>query len=173
MPWRFLGFSKHSTDMFGRFFSLGRVPNEEIMTSERLEAIEAIKLLKARYFRYMDTKQWDKLRAIFTPDLVADFREAPGDLSNGRDAYMEMLIGAIGPATTVHHGHTPEITLLSDVTAEGVWAMYDIVDHPQFLLEGWGHYHEEYRADSDGNWRIAMLKLTRLKLNFSDKKSLS
>ena len=142
------------------------------MHSERLSAIEDIKVLKARYFRYMDTKQWDKLRTVFTSDLVADFREGPGDLSHGRDVYMEMLIGAIGDAITVHHGHTPEITLLSDGTAEGIWAMYDIVDHPQFLLEGWGHYHEKYRAGSDGNWRITELKLTRLKLNFSDKKSL-
>lgn len=145
--------------------------NEQIMNFDKLAATEAIKLLKARYFRYMDTKQWDKLRTVFTSDLVADFREAPGDLSHGRDAYMEMLIAAIGEATTVHHGHTPEITLLSAGTAEGIWAMYDIVDHPQFLLEGWGHYHEKYRSDSDGNWRIAELKLTRLKLNFSEKKS--
>jgi hypothetical protein len=142
------------------------------MNYEDLAIIESIKLLKARYFRYMDTKRWDQLRTLFTSDLVADFREAPGDLSHGRDVYMKMLIGAIGDATTVHHGHTPEITLLSDITAEGIWAMYDIVDHPQFLLEGWGHYYEEYRADDDGNWRIAKLKLTRLKLNFSDKKTL-
>jgi len=141
------------------------------MNSDKLEATEAIKVLKARYFRYMDTKQWDKLSTVFTSDLVADFREGPGEISHGRDAYMEMLIGAIGEATTVHHGHTPEITLLSGGTAEGIWAMYDIVDHPRFSLEGWGHYHEKYRVDSDGNWRIAELKLTRLKLNFSEKKS--
>ena len=141
------------------------------MNPEKFAAMEAIKQLKARYFRYMDTKQWDKLKTVFTADLVADFREGPGDLCYGRDVYLDMLIGAIGEATTVHHGHTPEITLLSDGTAAGIWAMYDIVDHPQFLLEGWGHYHEKYQTDSDGNWRIAELRLTRLKLNFSDKKS--
>ena len=32
-------------------------------TVERLDAIEAIKQLKARYFRCMDTKDWDGLRA--------------------------------------------------------------------------------------------------------------
>ena len=62
------------------------------MDSEKLAAIEAIKVLKARYFRYMDTKQWDKLSTVFTSDLVADFREGPGDLSHGRDVYMLSLI---------------------------------------------------------------------------------
>lgn len=32
--------------------------------------LEAIKVLKARYFRAMDTKQWDELRSCFTQDLV-------------------------------------------------------------------------------------------------------
>ena len=55
--------------------------------------------------------------------------------------------------------------------AAGIWAMYDIVDHPQFLLKGWRHYHEKYRTDSDGSWRIAELRLTRLKPNFSEKEA--
>jgi len=49
--------------------------------------------------------------------------------------------------------------------------MYEFVDHPQFLLKGWRHYHEKYRTDSDGSWRIAELRLTRLKPNFSEKEA--
>jgi 3-phenylpropionate/cinnamic acid dioxygenase small subunit len=33
-----------------------------------LEEIEAIKRLKARYFRLMDTKQWDQWGDVFTED---------------------------------------------------------------------------------------------------------
>ena len=34
--------------------------------------IEAIKQLKARYFRMMDTKDWDGLAAVFTGDVEID-----------------------------------------------------------------------------------------------------
>jgi ketosteroid isomerase-like protein len=34
--------------------------------------IEAIHQLKARYFRTMDTKDWDGLAAVFTEDVVID-----------------------------------------------------------------------------------------------------
>ena len=37
-----------------------------------LEDVEAIKQLKARYFRYLDTKQWDLLRHQFTDDCGFD-----------------------------------------------------------------------------------------------------
>lgn len=35
---------------------------------------------------------------------------------------------AVEAAETVHHGHMPEINLTSAATAEGIWAMYDVVD---------------------------------------------
>ena len=34
--------------------------------------IEAIKRLKARYFRLMDTKQWDDFATVFAEDAVMD-----------------------------------------------------------------------------------------------------
>ena len=39
---------------------------------ERLDAVEQIKQLKARYFRCMDTKDWDGFAAVFGPDAVMD-----------------------------------------------------------------------------------------------------
>jgi len=39
---------------------------------ERLVAIEEIKTLKARYFRFVDTKQWDDLRACFTAGIGSE-----------------------------------------------------------------------------------------------------
>ena len=41
-------------------------------TVERLEAIEEIKQLKARYFRCMDTKDWDGFTMVFAPDARMD-----------------------------------------------------------------------------------------------------
>ncbi|MFK7976437.1 MAG: nuclear transport factor 2 family protein [Halioglobus sp.] len=135
------------------------------MTSDTnsLRDIEAIKRLKARYFRAMDTQQWDELRACFTEDLEADFRDAPGMLSHGRDNYLAELKPILEHSTTIHHGHMPEIVLLGANEATGVWAMDDIVILPDMTLQGWGHYHERYRREA-GEWRIAAVKLTRLRL---------
>ena len=36
--------------------------------------VENIKQLKARYFRFVDSKQWDALRDVFTDDAPVLFR---------------------------------------------------------------------------------------------------
>lgn len=131
---------------------------------QQLLDIESIKSLKARYFRSMDTKDWAGLSDCFSEDLVADFTEAPGMLAEGREAYMSQLMEILKDATTVHHGHMPEIEILDDGNATGIWAMEDIVEMPGLSLQGWGHYHESYRKEG-GEWKIATIKLTRLRLN--------
>ncbi len=133
------------------------------MKTDLQTEIEAIRKLKARYFRCMDSKDWDGLANCFTEDLVADFRGGPGDLVEGRDQYMEYISAMLAEATTVHHGHMPEIEFTGENTAEGIWAMDDIVELPGISLRGWGHYHEIYRRETDG-WRIASTRLTRLRL---------
>ena len=42
------------------------------MNASDLVEIEAIKQLKARYFRLLDTKRWDAWREVFTEDLRAE-----------------------------------------------------------------------------------------------------
>ena len=132
-------------------------------TSTDLLAIEDIKKLKARYFRTMDTKDWQGLRDCFTEDLVADFRDAPGMYSEGSEEYMQQLTDILQAASTVHHGHCPEIELVDDNNATGIWAMDDIVKLPDISLQGWGHYHETYRKEQ-GEWKIATIRLSRLRL---------
>lgn len=127
--------------------------------------LEAIRQLKARYFRLMDTKQWDALREVFTTDVRIDTTEDSGTVIDGVDDYMPFLVAAIGDVTTVHHGHMPEITIVDADTATGIWAMEDELWWPEGSpiqhLHGFGHYHETYRRTADG-WRIAEMTLTRL-----------
>ena len=52
-------------------------------TLEELDAIEQIKQLKARYFRCMDTKDWDGFQAVFAPD-ASDGHHAGGARPRGR-----------------------------------------------------------------------------------------
>jgi uncharacterized protein (TIGR02246 family) len=131
-----------------------------------MDDLEAIRQLKARYFRTMDTKDWDGMRQVFTADVVMDTTESGGGLVTGADEFLAFLREALDGATTVHQGHMPEIELTSDTTATGVWALNDIVIWPNGMrLDGYGHYHETYVKDPDG-WRIASSKLTRLHTDF-------
>jgi uncharacterized protein (TIGR02246 family) len=132
-----------------------------------MEDVEAIRRLKSRYFRTMDTKDWNAMRQVFTDDVVMDTSEAGGGVVSGADEFMTFLTGTLDGAVTVHQGHMPEIDLTSDTTATGVWALNDIVIWPSGMrLDGYGHYHETYEKGADG-WRIMSSRLTRLHADFS------
>jgi SnoaL-like domain len=127
--------------------------------------IESIKQLKARYCRYLDTKNWSAWRAIFTDDFVSDTVEAGGQIIVGADEFVAYIRKTLGKPTqpTVHQVHAPEIELISATTARGVWALEDVVRlAPGVNLKGYGHYHETYEM-IDGKWYIKTSKLTRLR----------
>ena len=69
---------------------------------------------------------------------------------------------------TVHHGHTPEISVESADTAHGVWAMEDHLFWPEGgplrSMHGYGHYHETYRRTPAG-WQIDRMVLTRIRVD--------
>jgi uncharacterized protein (TIGR02246 family) len=128
--------------------------------------VRAIEQLKARYFRLLDTKDWDGFRDLFTDDVVVDVAGDGGGVIEGADAFLAMLVPTLADVVTVHHGHMPEIELTSPTTATGVWAMEDLLRWPEGApiseVHGWGHYHETY-VKTGGAWRIASLRLTRLR----------
>jgi hypothetical protein len=122
----------------------------------------AIEELKARYFRCVDTKQWDELALCFTEDAELS---AGGNDARGRAGIIALVRRFLDDARSVHQGHMPEITFDSDDTATGVWAMFDLVERPGELLRaGFGHYHDTYVRDGD-QWRIATLRLERLRVD--------
>ena len=147
---------------------------------QRLIEIEALKNLKASYFFYLDTKQWDSWLALFAPDATLQWDSAPstrgreGETSSkyvGIEEIREHVVnGILDPAETVHQGHTPILEILSGSTARGIWAMEDIVDSGPaargLRLHAFGHYRETYRK-IDGNWKIASLHLTRIRVSTS------
>lgn len=125
---------------------------------QRLVDIEAIKQLRGRYSRAVDTKDWD----LFGASLAEDARlSADSGINEGRDAIVAMVSGALATATTVHHQHTPEIEITGPDTATGIWAMQDIVHIGTFVLRGFGHYHEDYVRTPEG-WKIKSSTLTRV-----------
>jgi uncharacterized protein (TIGR02246 family) len=132
-----------------------------------MDDIEAIKQLKARYFRTMDTKDWAGMRQVFTDDVVIDTTGSGGDVLTGADEFLAFLEPALNDAVTVHHGHMPEIEITSPSTARGIWALQDIIVWPDGTrLQGYGHYHETYELIG-GEWRIRSSTLTRLHMDFT------
>jgi hypothetical protein len=130
------------------------------MTPQDLVEIEAIKQLKARYCRLLDTKQWDAWRALFSDDFRAEIHGPhPVIHFEGPDEMVDANRKLLADAPTVHHGHTPEIELTGPDTARGIWAMVDVVKLGAGFT-GYGHYHEEYRRER-GGWLITSLRLTR------------
>ena len=138
----------------------------------RLEAIEAIRQVKARYFRLMDTKQWDALRDVFTADLQVLTPEGQV-YAKGGDAYAQALRLSLEHAVSCHQGFSGEIDVAEDGAASAIWAMQDVITwqdrHPKAgwkSIVGRGHYHETYRREG-GEWRIATLMLTRISLDIT------
>jgi hypothetical protein len=138
--------------------------------TEKLLAFEEIRAVKARYCRFLDTKDWEGLAGLFTPDAVLDVREDTGlEPFIGRDLLIGQIRRAVVHAKSAHQVHTPEIELLRPDEATIIWAMQDRVvwnDGQSSLpgvksITGFGHYHERYVRQA-GTWQIASLKLTRL-----------
>lgn len=125
--------------------------------------IEAIKRLKSRYCRYLDTKDWAAWRALFTDDFLSDTSPAGGKVIHGADEFVAFTRKSLRSQPTVHQVHAPDIELDSPTTAHGVWALEDVVRFgPGMNLRGYGHYTETYEK-VDGHWRIKSSTLTRLR----------
>lgn len=127
---------------------------------EKLTALEAIRLLKARRDRAADTKDWALYESLHAPDHVS----RNGDYPTWTTA-AEMIANIrviMGGLTTVHHSHTPEIMFDSPTTARGVWAMKGVSFWMQGTERHWfrafGQYHETY-AKRGGVWLFASREL--------------
>jgi uncharacterized protein (TIGR02246 family) len=132
-----------------------------------MDDIEAIKQLKGRYCRTMDTKDWAAMHQVFTDDVEMDTTDSGGGLVTGADEFLAFLEETIGDVVTVHQCHTPEIDITAPTQAAGVWAMEDMLRWPDGMeLHGYGHYHETYEK-ADGQWRIKRSVLTRLRMDIT------
>ncbi|MDG2004446.1 MAG: nuclear transport factor 2 family protein [Novosphingobium sp.] len=137
---------------------------------ERLEAIEEIRALKARYYRLMDTKQWEELKSVFASDMKVVTPEGKV-YTEGGDTYAAALRNSLENAVSCHQNLGGEIEIGGPDNASAIWAMQDVIEweeaHPNMgwkSILGRGHYHETYCKEG-GAWCIATLMLTRLRLD--------
>ncbi|TYB54575.1 nuclear transport factor 2 family protein [Nonomuraea sp. PA05] len=147
---------------------------------ERLTTIEELRRLMARYVRYADHQRWQDLANLFTPDGTFTPLKPDGSVwlrMEGKDAIAATVGASGGPGVTlVHHLFSDEIDVGSATEAHGVWAMEDIVSRPDDAptsedipfrsMHGFGHYHARF-VKAGGSWRIAELRQTRVRLDFT------
>ena len=123
-----------------------------------LEAIEAIKRVKYRYLRALDTKHWNGFADTLTDHDVGDYGSSMGkDLHFTNRAELVEFMRTAMPAEVIteHRVSHPEITLVDDDEAEGRWYLQDrvIVPAHNFMLFGAAFYRDRYRKTADG-WKI-------------------
>ena len=122
------------------------------------EAIEAIKQVKYRYLRALDTKHWDEFADTLTEDIQGDYGSSVGEelhFTNRADL-VDYMRSSLGPGVITEHRVThPEITVDGD-EASATWYLQDrvIVAEYNFMLIGAAFYHDRYRRTADG-WKIS------------------
>jgi bile-acid 7alpha-dehydratase len=125
---------------------------------QRIEDVEAIKRLKYKYWRCLDTKSWDEMEECFVEAATASYGDAKYSFS-GRDAIVGFFRKSMGPESGligVHQGHHPEIELLSPTTARGCWSLYNYLHFKTADKRGLreaAFYRDEY-VKVRGAWKI-------------------
>jgi SnoaL-like domain len=147
----------------------------------KLEAIEGIRLAKARQQRGVDTKDGDLLRRVWADDAVVDCRGVMTDpvtgansapqtdvILHGIDEAVASAIESLAGIVSAHHVSNPEIEITSPTTGRAIWPQVDRLWFPagapfkEFI--GYGHYHETYER-IEGQWFIKRITLTRLRVD--------
>ena len=131
---------------------------------EVLKEIEEIKQLKARYFRFLDSKNWNDLADCLAHDVL--FSYPPQEIKvEGRAALIENFKKRHAITQTAHTGSMPEIELIDGNNAKGIWFMTDYIVTPledgKTISQGFGHYFETYQKERS-KWKIKTILLERL-----------
>lgn len=122
------------------------------------DTIEAIKQLKYRYLRALDTKHWDDFADTLTEDVVGDYGSSVGEEHHftNRTDLVEFMRSSLGAAVITEHRVThPEIAVDGDA-ATATWYLQDrvIVAEVSLMLIGAAFYSDHYRRTEYG-WKIS------------------
>ncbi len=135
-----------------------------------LEEIEAIKKLKYKYLRCIDTKSWDEITQCFVEDATTSYDSGTYSYQ-GRDAIIKFLSETLAPTMiTTHHSHGPEIDITSENTATGIWRLedYNIVTEMNLSMHGAVIHHDEY-VKVKGEWKIKHTGYERIFMEMWDR----
>lgn len=124
---------------------------------QRLMDLEAIKQLKYAYFRCVDTANLDELATLFHEDVTVHFVGGNYEWNvQGKADYVKNISASFSRESIGHHnGHHPEIQMISNSEATGMWYLADhmwILNH-NTLTQGTALYWDRY-LKVDGKWLI-------------------
>lgn len=123
-----------------------------------LEDIEAIRQLKARYLNACDRQDPEAVRQCFAEgEVIIDMADF-GYCSN-RDDFVDGIFvprGCHEFVLDMHHCANPEIRVLEDGVATGLWSLnYRNINTQALTLTLLSAlYHDEY-VKSDGEWKVS------------------
>ena len=133
---------------------------------QRIEDIESIKQLKARYWFACDQRDPEAIRQCFTQnELLIDFGFI-GQFTN-LDTFLELFLQMTDKPSHIdlHHGLAPEIEIIDKTTAKGRWRMqFQLIETETQVAQFMGGYYlDEYCKEGD-DWKI---KSTVYQLTFN------
>ncbi|WP_062267052.1 nuclear transport factor 2 family protein [Endozoicomonas arenosclerae] len=122
---------------------------------QRLEDIEAIRMLKHRYLNACDTKQVKRVRDCFAEgEILIDY--GPVGVFKDRDQFAELfrVMACHNHVVDLHHGSNPEIKIEGD-TALARWALfYFNIDARSGATKQLGGIYEDEYQRIEGEWKI-------------------
>ena len=132
---------------------------------QMLMDIEAIRQLKHAYFRCVDTANFAELADLFHEQVTVHFIGGTYEWKlNGKAEYLAAVTQAFHNQSIGHHnGHHPEIQILSETEATGIWYLADNMWqlNSNHFTTGTAIYWDRYQK-VDGRWLIRETRYRRI-----------
>lgn len=129
---------------------------------QRLEDIEAIRYLQAKYQRCLDCRDFNGIAECFDEDVVSGYGN--GTMSfNGKDNVIKFLMGSMSmEMPSAHMIHGGEIDILSTDKATAKWYLEDFlyVKGYNINITGTAIYQNTY-VKKNGKWYISEIGYER------------
>ena len=127
---------------------------------QRLEDIDAIRQLKARYLHACDRKQIAAIRDCFANGKVMIDYGAIGSFDSREDFLAVYQEKACRPnIIDMHHSHNGQIEWLSTEEATGTWDLFfHQIDTETGTLIQLGGYYEDRYGRENGEWKMLETK---------------
>ncbi len=130
---------------------------------ETLEAIDAIKTLKARYCRALDLRRIDDLRDTLLPEGAIVAYEGFPEFDD-REGFISVFqqMGCAPGVYDIHHALNPDISLAGPDEATGKWSLHfkSVILAQRTIISMGVEYNDRY-VRRDGRWWIAETRTTR------------
>ena len=128
----------------------------------RLEDIEEIRYLQAKYQRCLDSRDFDGLAECFTVDASSSYCDGK-KVFHSREEILNFLMKSMSLSMpSAHFIHGGEIDWINPTLAKAKWYLEDHLHHKKYLvqLHGSAVYDVTYQK-IDGHWKISFIGYTR------------